>query len=126
MYVGIVLKKDQYVFLVKRRDAGGWSFPGGTVESGETLAQAALREIAEEVGVQVDQTSMRLVHVLPIKADGINKCDVIGFYFLADSWQGTAKNNEPERHSAAQWFHLDELPADIILERTVVDSLTAC
>lgn len=44
------------VVLVKRRFeplAGRWSLPGGTVEVGETLEQAAAREIVEETGLQV-------------------------------------------------------------------------
>ena len=52
----ICLRGDQ-VLLIKRGTAprlGQWSLPGGRMEWGETAAQSALRELAEETGVTAD------------------------------------------------------------------------
>jgi len=54
--VGAVIVRDGHVLLVQRANEpsrGSWSVPGGIVELGETLAQAAVREVAEECQVQI-------------------------------------------------------------------------
>ncbi|PZX13920.1 NUDIX hydrolase [Celeribacter halophilus] len=50
-----VCEHDGKFLMVERGKAparGTWGFPGGHVELGETLAEAAVRELAEETGVQ--------------------------------------------------------------------------
>ncbi|MGB5987619.1 MAG: NUDIX hydrolase [Desulfobacterales bacterium] len=52
--VGAVVFKDSCVLLVRRGKApalGQWAIPGGRIELGETLGQAAEREIREETGI---------------------------------------------------------------------------
>ncbi|MFH1079898.1 MAG: NUDIX hydrolase [Pseudomonadota bacterium] len=54
--VGAVIIRDGKVLLVKRGVApseGLWAIPGGVLELGETLQQAAEREILEETGVTI-------------------------------------------------------------------------
>jgi 8-oxo-dGTP diphosphatase len=53
--VGVVCLREGQVLLIRRSKpplAGGWSLPGGRLEWGERAAAAALRELAEETGVQ--------------------------------------------------------------------------
>src|ERR1035437_4680629 len=54
---GILIVKGDRVLLVKRGiepGYGRWTFPGGHVDRGETLEEAALRETLEECGVTAD------------------------------------------------------------------------
>lgn len=54
--VGGIIFKGDAVLLVKRDHEPGkgeWSLPGGAVELGETLEEALIREIGEEVGVEI-------------------------------------------------------------------------
>jgi len=55
--VGAVIVKDGCVLLIQRGNEpnrGCWSIPGGVVELGETLAEAARREVREECGLEVE------------------------------------------------------------------------
>lgn len=55
--VGAVVRDEQHRLLLVRRGTepgrGLWSVPGGRVEDGETLAEAAAREVLEETGLRV-------------------------------------------------------------------------
>lgn len=116
-YVGIILKKDNQVLLVKRINtdwaSGYWNFPGGLLEENETLIAAAVREAQEEVGVTIAQADLQLVHVMQTRKTETHNKEILGFYFFATRWQGTAINNEPNRHSEIGWFDLNELPLEI-------------
>ena len=62
--VGVIVFRDKDVLLVKRNkdpNKGFWSIPGGKQILGETLIEAAQRELVEETGVRVD--SLLLVDV---------------------------------------------------------------
>jgi len=50
----IIELKDQGIVLIQRRNPPyGWALPGGFVDYGETLEQAALREAKEETSLEV-------------------------------------------------------------------------
>ena len=54
--LGVVVR-DANVLLVRRinpPDAGKWGFPGGWIDPGETMAQAAVRELFEETEVRAE------------------------------------------------------------------------
>ena len=54
--VGVVVRRDDQVLLVQRGNPprrGDWGIPGGVVELGETLREAARREVREECGIEI-------------------------------------------------------------------------
>ncbi len=59
--VGVVVCKGDQVLLVRRAKAprrGQWSLPGGAQKLGETVRQAAIREVREETGLEVALTKL--------------------------------------------------------------------
>ena len=59
--VGVLIDNTDCVLLARRQKGthleGYWEFPGGKVESGETVEAALARELTEELGVVIGETS---------------------------------------------------------------------
>lgn len=62
--VGVVLDADRNILITRRAEdahqGGLWEFPGGKVESGETLLVALARELREELGIEIGRSSALL------------------------------------------------------------------
>ena len=61
MGVGAVVFRDDRVLLIKRGKPprmGDWSLPGGMQEIGETVFEAAAREVREETGVMISDIAL--------------------------------------------------------------------
>jgi 8-oxo-dGTP pyrophosphatase MutT (NUDIX family) len=63
------------VLLIRRSDNENWALPGGGVEVGESLAQAAVRETREESGIDCEVTGLSGIytdpgHVILYTSDG--------------------------------------------------------
>lgn len=54
----IVLNDEGSILLIRRTDNGNWAIPGGTVDLGESVVQAAVRETLEETGIECEVTGL--------------------------------------------------------------------
>jgi 8-oxo-dGTP diphosphatase len=85
----VLERPDGSVLLAKRAGVrygeGLWGLPGGHVENGESLIDAAVRELREEVGVIVQPS-----HVQPLGVTRYAEGDIWGadFFFLTRHWSG--------------------------------------
>lgn len=51
--VNVAIVSEGRVLLTRREDFDVWCLPGGQVDAGESLAEAARREVREETGLEV-------------------------------------------------------------------------
>ncbi len=102
--------------LIAERLGGGqfhglWEFPGGKMVAGETASQALVRELAEELGIEVTNCSsfMHLSHEYEDRVVTIE-------FFLVSEW-----NSEPvgREGQALRWVPAELLDADELLPADV-------
>jgi 8-oxo-dGTP pyrophosphatase MutT (NUDIX family) len=63
------------LLLIRRTDNGNWALPGGAIDLGESVAQAAIRETLEETGIRCAVTGIAGIysdprHVILYTSDG--------------------------------------------------------
>ena len=93
--VAAIIQKDNLSLIVQRNKNKHlglkWEFPGGKVESKETLEEALIREIKEELNITIN------VHQkIGEEKYKDSKINVILHYFLCSHQSGTLKLNEHE------------------------------
>ncbi|MEM6659121.1 MAG: NUDIX hydrolase [Pseudomonadota bacterium] len=106
-----VVLHQQQVLLVQRSkqpDKGLWGFPGGHVEWGETVMQAAQRELIEETGVQADP--LRYLENLDLLLRNA-KGQVVSHYLLVGVACHYLSGHPKAGDDAldARWFPIDQI-----------------
>jgi ADP-ribose pyrophosphatase YjhB (NUDIX family) len=99
---------DGRVLLVRHSYSKGWHLPGGGVETGETVSQAATRELAEEGGVE-SLEAPRLIGLYFNPAPFWN--DHVAIYRV-ENWRACAPRTGPEIAERG-FFARNALPKDI-------------
>jgi ADP-ribose pyrophosphatase YjhB (NUDIX family) len=108
--VGIVVWHGERVLLIRRGKpprVGQWSLPGGAQKLGETVAEAARREVREETGLVVEVGEVLAVVDL-IERDG----ERVRYHYTLIDFGAEAPGAElrPGGDAAeARWFSLDEI-----------------
>ncbi len=115
-YIGVgvgavIFDRDGKVFLAKRgkqarNEKGRWECPGGAVEFGETLKQTLVREVKEEIGIEIE-----ILELLGVSDEIIpeEKQHWISPSFICIVKSGTPTICEPEKCDQIGWFSLEEI-----------------
>ena len=80
-----------------------WDVPGGHIDAGESPLDALVRELREELGIEIDPT--RVVSVLRSSP----KPDLDIEIWAVETWTGKITNAEPDEHDEISWFAAAEL-----------------
>ena len=111
----IIVDGEGRLFLARRgekakNERGLWEFPGGSVEFGETLAQALQREMREEYGIEIMVGRLLDVvdHILPEEGQ-----HWVSPSFICSVVAGEPVIQEPEKCSAIGWFRPEAIPANL-------------
>ena len=102
--VSVVILQGESVLLILREDFRVWGLPGGQVEAGESVAEAAIREAREETGLEVGLDRIVGIYYNPLGHQVL---------FLAHVCSGEARPDGCETLNA-KWFAVNDLPGQLI------------
>lgn len=112
---GLILNKKNEVLLLLRNvdpEKNFWSIPGGQVEFGEKVEDALIRELKEELGIDVAVINLLCVtnHIL----SQTNTHWISPAYYVKII-SGIPLNKEKNKHLEMKWFPVNDLPANLAI-----------
>ena len=117
--VYVLLEKDNKILMFKRKNTnwfdGFYNVPCGHIDGHETMVTAAVREVKEEVGVDIIPENLKFMQV--VHRVSKNKDDYIEYveaYFKVNKWQGEPYIAEEEFGEELNWFEINKLPENTL------------
>ena len=93
-----ILRQADSVVMVQQQGPDDrqpfWVLPGGMVEAGELITNALMREVQEEVGVQVTTITQLACLIQMDRPD--HRSQTLLFAFEVGAWQGTLRSHDPD------------------------------
>ena len=113
--VHLLLIKENKILLMKRKDTGFadgfYSMPAGKLEPKESVENAIIREVKEEINIDIKNETLKTIQVM--NRNGTDR-ERIDYFFTVDRWNGKIKNNEPNKCDDLKWFDINNLPENTI------------
>jgi 8-oxo-dGTP diphosphatase len=104
----LTFERDGKFLIIKRRPdevafPGKWEFPGGKLESGESIKASLIREAKEETNLELDSEPIYMGEYEFTRRDGLH---VVGLRFVARAKKGEVMLSED--HTEHAWITLKE------------------
>lgn len=107
-------ERDGHVLLLRRAGSGYadglFGLPAGHVDLGETPEQAAVREVREEIGLELDPAEL----ITGVTFFRLSLEPRVDFFYLVRHWTGTPRICEPEKCTELAWAVPDAMPEDAL------------
>ena len=106
--VGAVFLNDNKILMMKREHEprGVWSIPGGLIELGETAAEAIIREMKEEIGVDIEVKSLVGVYDYKVR----DKNNIIKYHYVIIDYLVNQKEGQNIlEHETLKWIKIEDL-----------------
>jgi 8-oxo-dGTP pyrophosphatase MutT (NUDIX family) len=104
------------ILLQQRGDNGYWGLPGGSLELGETLAAAVVREVWEETGYDVEIVRLIGVYSDP-RHTSVHYPDGNHIQYISSLFECRVTGGAPQlcdETTALDWFAPDALPTPFV------------
>ena len=119
-----VITRDDRVLVTRRKKdshlGGQWEFPGGKMEPGESPEESLVRELQEELGVEIE-----VAHILEVVFHRYPERDVLLLFYSCELLDGEPWPVDVEEVawvSRPELPHLDWVPADVPFVDWLVES----
>ena len=89
--IGLINERNEVLISLRKNSAeytDFWEYPGGKVENKETIEKALLREVKEELGLDVDE---KCIAPLAFSTDRQKNKETVLFLYACRKWEGDPK-----------------------------------
>ena len=113
-----LLHREDRILLLRRANSGfhdgELSLPAGHVDEGEDALSAVVREVAEELCLDVRREDCRLALTGHSGPERPGDDAYVDLFFLVDRWLGEPSIGEPDKTTELVWASARRLPSDVV------------